>query len=81
MRKFTEGTILSYIEKLVLKDKIKRADLSRILTSSLKNAFAEIHAVFHELNTDKLSPVFEKFNGRYSYEDLRIARIFLDKEY
>ena len=42
VRKFTEGTILSHIEKL--------------------------------------SPVFEKFNGEYSYNDLRIARIFINKK-
>lgn len=78
LRKFTEGTILSHIEKLVLKDKIKRTDLSRILTQSLKNSLPKIHTVFRELNTDKLSPVFEKFNGKYSYEELRIARMTLN---
>ncbi len=80
MRKFTEGTILSHIEKLILKGKIKQADLSRILTPSLKNSLPKIHAVFNELNTDKLSPVFEKFNGRYSYEELRIARLLINKK-
>jgi len=81
MRKFTEGTILSHVEKLVLKDKIKQADLSRALTPSLKNSLPKIHATFRELDTDKLSPVFEKFNGKYSYEELRIARMLLDKKY
>lgn len=79
LRKFTEGTILSHVEKLVLKGKINRADLSQILTPALKNSLAEIHAVFHELNTDKLSPVFEKLSGKYSYEELRIVRIMLNK--
>lgn len=79
MRKFTEGTILSHIEKLVLKGKINRTNLSRIVTPALKNSLPKIHAVFYELDTDKLSPVFEKFNGKYSYEELRIARILLDK--
>ena len=79
MRKFTEGTILSHIEKLVLKDKIKQVDLSRILTPSLKNSLPKIHSAFRELDTDKLSPVFEKFNGEYSYEELRIARMLLSK--
>ena len=30
-----------------------------------------------QLNTDKLSPVFERFNGKYSYDRLRIARLLL----
>ena len=80
LRKFTEGTILSHIEKLVLKDKIKRADLSRILTPSLKDSLPKIHSVFDELNTDKLSPVFEKLNGKYSYDELRIARLMINKK-
>lgn len=79
MRKFTEGTILSHIEKLVLKGKINRSDLSRILTPSLKDSLPKIHSAFRELDTDKLSPVFEKFNGQYSYEELRIARMLLKK--
>jgi len=81
MRKFTEGTILSHIEKLFLKGKIKQADLSRILTPSLKNSLPKIHSTFRELDTDKLSPVFEKFNGKYSYDELRIARLIINKKY
>lgn len=80
LRKFTEGTILSHIEKLVLKGKIKQTELSRIITPSLKDPLPRIHSAFHELNTDKLSPVFEKFNGKYSYEELRIARMLIDKK-
>ncbi len=80
MRKFTEGTILSHIEKLVLKRKINHANLSRILIPSLVNSLPKIHAVFQELNTDKLSPVFEKFNGKYSYDELRIARLMINKK-
>lgn len=80
MRKFTEGTILSHVEKLVLKGKINRTNLYRIFTPVLKNSLPKIHAVFHELDTDKLSPVFEKLSGKYSYNELRIARILLDKK-
>jgi len=80
LRKFTEGTILSHIEKLILKEKINRSDLSRILTPSLKNSLPKIQTVFRELNTDKLSPVFEKFNGKYSYDELRIARLMINKK-
>ena len=80
MRKFTEGTILSHIEKLVLKGKINRVDLSHILTPVLKNSLSKIHAMFRELDTDRLSPVFEKFNGVYSYEELRLARLLINEK-
>ncbi|MDD3102145.1 MAG: helix-turn-helix domain-containing protein, partial [Patescibacteria group bacterium] len=72
-----EETILSHIEKLVLSDKINTADLSRLVTPSLSCALAEIYAAFYELDTNSLLPVFKKFNGAYSYTELRIARMML----
>lgn len=77
-RQFTEGTILGHIEKLVSAGKINRDDLSRLTTSSLDHSLPKIHDAFRELDTDKLSPVFEKFNGLYSFDELRLARLLLN---
>jgi len=79
-RGFAEGTILNHIEKLVTAGKISRGSLSRTVTPLLKHSLQEIHDAFHELDTDKLSTVFEKFNGLYSYDDLRLARLLLDEK-
>ena len=78
-RGLKETTILNHLEKLVARRKIKHAELSRLLTPSLSRALPKIHAVFRELETKKLSPVFEKLDGAHSYGDLRLARIFLEK--
>lgn len=78
-RRLTEGTILNHIEKLVVQGKIKKDDLSRLITPSLSRALQEIHATFRDLHTDQLSPVFEKLTGMYSYNDLRVARMLLEK--
>jgi hypothetical protein len=78
-RGLKETTILNHIEKLAVKGKIGRAGLSRLLTPSLSRALPKIHAVFRELETKKLSQVFEKLGGAHSYGDLRLARIFLEK--
>lgn len=80
IRRLKKSTILTHVEKLISQGKIDRANLSRILTSPLVNFLPKIHAAFRELNTDRLSPVFEKFNGAHSYDDLRIARMLLDKK-
>lgn len=80
VRRLKVSTILTHVEKLVLKGKIKRADLSRILTPTLSLLLPEIHAAFLELDTDRLSPVFEKFNGAHSYDALRVARMFFAKK-
>lgn len=74
-RGFTTGTVLSHIENLVMKDKISRDELPRLFSSALINALPNIHAAFRELDTEKLTPVFEKFGGKYSYDDLRLARM------
>lgn len=77
-RRFTQGTIFNHIEKLVMTGKISRSDLSRLITSSLNRSLSKIQGEFLKLDTDKLSPVFEKFNGRYSYDELRLARLLLN---
>lgn len=77
-RAMSPSTIFSHIEGLVAKEKINHAELSRLPTAALERALPEIHTVFRELDTKKLAPVFEMFNGAYSYDDLRVARMLLD---
>lgn len=79
VRRLKEHTIFDHIEKLVLAGKINHTDLPRLLTVSLARSLHIIHTAFRELNTDRLFPVFEKFNGAFSYDELRIARIMLKK--
>ena len=74
-RKLTEGTILEHIEKLAGRGAIHQSDLPRILTPSLADALPKIHSAFGEFHDGRLSPVFQKFHGEYSYEQLRIARV------
>ncbi|MDO8505743.1 MAG: AAA family ATPase [bacterium] len=76
-RAMSPHTIFGHIEELVEKEKIRREELSRLLTPALTAALSKIHTAFQELDTKKLSPVFEKLNGSYSYDDLRIARMLL----
>ncbi len=77
VRKLSENTILEHIEKLAAQGKIRSADMSRILTPKLSQALLKIHTAFREFDDDRLSPIFRKFNGEYSYDELRIARLLL----
>ncbi len=72
-------TIMGHVEELAGKGLISRDDLSRLLTPRLSEKLGEIQATFHELDTDRLSPVFEALSGEYSYEELQIARMMLGK--
>ena len=72
-RGMTMGTIISHIEKLIElhpdidieRYKPKAANLKKI-----KKAFAEAEDT-------KLAPVFGILKGKFSYEDIRLARLFL----
>lgn len=78
MRGRTEGTIVEHLESLFKLNKLSEQDIAR-LARGLEKALPQIHAAFRELGTDKLSPVFERLGGVYSYEKLRIARLMLNK--
>ena len=77
-RGLTEGTILSHIENLISQDRIERSDTMRVIEPSLKKVLPTIHKVFHELDTDRLGPVHENLKGKYSYNDLRLARMTME---
>ncbi len=75
-RGLKDSTILSHVEKLATKGKIKRVDYSRlVIDPDFSSELAKIHAAFRELGVEKLSPVFARFGGKYSYDQLRLARM------
>lgn len=78
IRGLSEKTIFGHIEELVEKGKIEKDELMRMVQPDLKHALPKIHKAFKELNTEKLTPVFEHFNARYSYDDLKLARMMMD---
>ena len=76
----TEGTILQHLESLGALGKLSPPDIANLARGS-EQTIAKIHAAFRELGTDKLSPVFEKLGGAYSYDQLRLARIMLNERF
>ncbi|OHA26135.1 MAG: hypothetical protein A3C06_03920 [Candidatus Taylorbacteria bacterium RIFCSPHIGHO2_02_FULL_46_13] len=77
-RALTKGTILSHLEELVMRGKITGTELARIVPASIRKAIPEVSKVFKELGSDKLSPAYEKLNGKYSYDDLRLVRLAIN---
>ena len=78
IRSLCENTILSHIEYLVKKTKIGRDELDRIISPNLLRDVLKIRTVFKNLNTDKLSPVFQHFQGKYSYNELKLVRMLME---
>ena len=74
-RVLAESTIISHIEKLFMDDKISKKEIEKIIPARTREARVEIEREFKKNGDGKLAPVFEKFKGRYSYEDLRMVRM------
>ena len=76
-RNLKEGTIISHLEKLKDDKKLTTIDLERIVPEYLEKELPIIHKAFYEIGSEKLSPIFSEFNGKYSYDELRVARLLL----
>jgi len=69
-----ESTILGHIEKLLLEE-AEDPDIHYLRPPA--DIFDAISAAFNEHGTDYLKPVYDEFNGEYSYDELRLVRLFL----
>jgi hypothetical protein len=72
-RGMTVGTILSHLEKL--KEPPHNANLSKFKPRAVDLKI--IKAGFKQAKDTKLATVHKKLKGKYSYEELRLARLFL----
>ncbi len=79
-RGLVETTISSHVFELHSKGRIDRADIEPLVSVVLRQSLPTIHAVFRELGLERLTPVFEKLDGTYSYDDLRLARMLYDDD-
>ncbi|MEK7574911.1 MAG: helix-turn-helix domain-containing protein [Patescibacteria group bacterium] len=75
VRSVTERTIVSHLEELFMRKAIDKNELAKIISDSATKNLALILKILNDLGVDKLSPVFEKLDKKYSYEDLRLIRL------
>ncbi|PIT89326.1 MAG: hypothetical protein COU27_00910, partial [Candidatus Levybacteria bacterium CG10_big_fil_rev_8_21_14_0_10_36_7] len=73
----SEGTIVSHIEKLFMDDNISQKEIEKILPAHIRANQVAIEKEFNKKKDGKLIPVFEKFNGKYSFDELRLVRMLL----
>ena len=69
-----EGTILGHIEKL-LKEEVETPDIEYLRPDM--DIFQAISTAFAEHGTEYLTPVHDELEGEYSYEELKLVRLFL----
>ncbi len=80
IRNLAPTTIAAHITDLHKKGIIGNAELATYISPTLKNALPEIHAAFRSIGREKLTPIFQHFREKYSFDDLRFARMLLKKD-
>lgn len=73
-RKLTLGTIINHAEKL--KGLGELPDIEHLKKDLPDGAFKEILAAFEASEDGKLTPILRDFDEKYSFEQLRIVRLF-----
>jgi len=73
-RQIKIGTVLDHLERLKGKKKLPSIDHLRVTIP--EQEFNEILAEFKRSEDGKLTPIYQKFAGKYEFETLRIVRLF-----
>jgi hypothetical protein len=68
-------SILDHIYVLMERGDISNHEVLQLVDSNLSKDLNKIYTVFNELGHEKLSPVYEHLKGKFTYDDLRLARI------
>ena len=78
-RGMTKGTIVSHIEKLLDEKKLTKTNIKYIRREMklTDKDFKAIAKAFKKEDTWKLAPVRRELKNKYSYDTLRIARLFI----
>jgi ATP-dependent DNA helicase PIF1 len=80
IRELKLGTILDHVEKI--KEKDPKYNIYNLREGIAKNKFKEIYSAFRKVGISQggiyhLAPVKELLGPKYSYDDLRLVRLFL----
>lgn len=75
VRKLTLGTIADHVTKLVSGGRITRELVEARIPQRLKGALPSIYKAFDANGTEKLTPVHAFLKARYSFDELKLARI------
>ncbi len=79
-RKLTVGTIADHAEKLIAAGRLDAGALLSLIPARLIAALPDIHGTFERVGTEKLAPAFHQLNGKYTYDELKLARVLFARE-
>lgn len=73
---FQESTIVNHLEKMLAQG--EKIDLEYLRPES--KSFVEIQKAFAVCGLELLKPVYEYLKEKYSYAEIRLARLFMERE-
>jgi hypothetical protein len=76
-RNLAPVTIFGHIEKLVANKRLAADDIMYLVDEKVKAGVADIKRAFTSYDTTKLSPIYEHYKGRYTYDQIRLARMLI----
>lgn len=79
-RNLTLGTIADHATKLVASGRITAELIESRIPARLKGALDTIYKAFDEKGTEKLTPVHGHLKGKYSFDELKLARVLYAAE-
>lgn len=71
-----EDTIIGHIEKLLL----EKVPLDIEYLRPEEYQFEQIAGAFYQHGMDALKPIYDACNGEYSYSEVKLVKLFLEKE-
>lgn len=76
-RSLTFGTICDHLEKLREGGLVSHQEIDALLPDTLRVALPKIRTAFGAAEEKKLAPAFGKLKGKYSYDELKLARLVI----
>jgi len=70
-------TVMSHLEKLTGLKQIDSALMDNLKATLPTNDFDIIFAEFNQSEDGKLKPIYDKFEGKYSYDWIQLVRLFV----
>ncbi|MBP9757193.1 MAG: AAA family ATPase [Candidatus Pacebacteria bacterium] len=77
-RKLKPGTIVSHLEQLKQGEKLPTAALDGLIPDAKKKELKPIISLIKKKKITALTPIFQALKGAHSFEDIRLARLFVD---
>ncbi len=76
-RGLAKVTIVNHIEKILNLKLAEKAELAHLRDNIPSKAFEVIADAFKKSEDGKLKPIFEAFQGKYSYDDIHVVRLLI----